>query len=1142
MRNLKKFLALVLAMMMTLSLMVTVNASSFKDDDDITAVYGEAIDVLTELGVIKGYGEDDPNEGKFLPKNNITRAEVAAIMYRIVTGDVNDANVHLYKYDSEFTDVNSDNWFAPYVNFCANNELVKGRGNGKFDPKANITGYEALVMILRAIGYNNPSEFTNPSTWRTKASGYGMKHGLTENIQEGSLGAFATREVVAEIMFKGLQAPMQNYSILTNYTTDLLVDASEINAQYGDPTANDTTGKVIYKHDIPNTLMYQTFGIVGKSSDLTFDKFGRPTVMWVKDKSGDTVADGTKYIINSDAAIAANQTNPEGADQAKVSLNMTPVKTYTDAVTECQLTKDVNGDKSIPWGAIVEVLNGNQTKTTADFAPALTGVKKATLDNTADTDKDDPDHNGLLDALHTTTKYIGATGRTTEIYKLDQKVWVKADNTYITDAAYGALGDADKAKCSHVNLWVFVYIDTFLGKVTDTTPAIKDSADHVIKAATATVELGNKIADTTGLAAGTDGPLTLTLETEDYTKGELILVQTAGGGYATAVDELDPVDSPAKAPLAPIDVPATAGNFYDTTDKILAVVADEKPTTQRVTVKATVGDQDNKMGVIGTDGKTYMASNTFLAGRVAAGNKTVLDEWYKDSNVKGSAAGNKGLTNNMIGKTFDLVLDQNDHIVGLKQVLTSNSSVGVITGVDSKRIGTGKYLSEIEAFMTDGTTQTFCVPKIIVKSTGADETLKNSVDPDTTDLAYTFFSSASEAEGVWANNNGMYGSRIGVGSLVKFANVTVGGESYWKIDDYDHYMDLPAKDDFTSLKAGTALDGTTNGVGLNTPVGKVLASSVLSNVVKTGVTDTLTEKAAGAGNDRTIKMLDDKSVVFVTEYDYRYNAGDENEGGNTDMSYKVYNGFKNIPTIEATTGNGVVYQRLDKNPEYYLIGKADDCKDYIIKDQEKITVDDSYLLLSRGATYDEYSEYNVLKNGELTTLKVANGNDAVNAAIEATLTGTVTHENQLFVVTGRNSKGYVTSIMDTSDMASSTPTLEALLNANSAGLDDVQIAPDSTATAGNATTVRKYGESVLQIVGNANGFLTIAEGCKVVLVNRDLGTTYDISLNEAIRYSNGVDGASADSTLPSHGMVFELNELGYVCALYVIDDWNAIAA
>ena len=250
----------------------------------------------------------------------------------------------------------------------------------------------------------------------------------------------------------------------------------------------------------------------------------------------------------------------------------------------------------------------------------------------------------------------------------------------------------------------------------------------------------------------------------------------------------------------------------------------------------------------------------------------------------------------------------------------------------------------------------------------------------------------------------MYGSQIGVGSLVKFASVTIGGESYWKIDDYDGKADVAGSDKFDDL-------GTAPAISLNTPVGKVLASSVLSNVVKTGVTDTLTVKADGS-NDRTIKMLDDKSVVFVTEYDYRYNAGDENEGGNTDMSYKVYNGFKNIPTIEATTGNGVVYQRLDKNPEYYLIGKADDCKDYIIKDQEKITVDESYLLLSRGATYDEYSEYNVLKNGELTTLKVANGNDAVNADIEATLTGVANTGNQLIIVTGRNAKGYVTSVID----------------------------------------------------------------------------------------------------------------------------------
>ena len=210
MRNLKKFLALVLAMMMTLSLMVTVNASSFDDDEDITKVYAEAVDVLTELGVIKGYGGDDPNEGKFLPKNNITRAEVAAILYRLYTGDVGDKNIHLYDGFSEFTDVGANQWFTLYVNFCANNGLIQGRGNGKFDPKGNITGYETLVMILRAIGYNDPKEFSS-SDWRFKASGYGDRLGLTSNIPAGSLGASATREMVSEIMFKGILAPMVKY-------------------------------------------------------------------------------------------------------------------------------------------------------------------------------------------------------------------------------------------------------------------------------------------------------------------------------------------------------------------------------------------------------------------------------------------------------------------------------------------------------------------------------------------------------------------------------------------------------------------------------------------------------------------------------------------------------------------------------------------------------------------------------------------------------------------------------------------------------------------------------------------------------------------------------------------------------------------
>ena len=72
----KKLLAMVLALVMTLSLAVSANAA-FKDDKDINDTYAEAAAVLDGMGVFKGY-----EDGSFKPENKITRAEVATIIYR----------------------------------------------------------------------------------------------------------------------------------------------------------------------------------------------------------------------------------------------------------------------------------------------------------------------------------------------------------------------------------------------------------------------------------------------------------------------------------------------------------------------------------------------------------------------------------------------------------------------------------------------------------------------------------------------------------------------------------------------------------------------------------------------------------------------------------------------------------------------------------------------------------------------------------------------------------------------------------------------------------------------------------------------------------------------------------------------------
>ena len=213
MRNLKKILALALALVMSLSLMATANA--FTDDDSITDTYETAVTVLSGLKVFQGY-----DDGSFLPKGAITRAEVAAIIYRIVTGDVADTQVGIYADYNKFDDVASTSWYAGYVNFCANAEYIKGYDARTFGPNDPVTGYQALAMILRALGYDKNGEFTG-TNWTIQTAAVGEQRGITKNITAGTLGVPATREVVAEILFRAILVPKATYTPAFGYQTSV---------------------------------------------------------------------------------------------------------------------------------------------------------------------------------------------------------------------------------------------------------------------------------------------------------------------------------------------------------------------------------------------------------------------------------------------------------------------------------------------------------------------------------------------------------------------------------------------------------------------------------------------------------------------------------------------------------------------------------------------------------------------------------------------------------------------------------------------------------------------------------------------------------------------------------------------------------
>ena len=160
----KKLLAMVLALVMTLSLAVSANA--FKDDKSISDDYAEAVAVLNGMGVFKGY-----EDGSFKPQGDITRAEVSAIVYRVYTQDVKDAKASMYATYNKFSDMAGAGWAQGYIGYCANAELVKGYPDGTSKPSGKVTGYEVLAMIFRAVGYDKTGCIHKSFTPEASASG-----------------------------------------------------------------------------------------------------------------------------------------------------------------------------------------------------------------------------------------------------------------------------------------------------------------------------------------------------------------------------------------------------------------------------------------------------------------------------------------------------------------------------------------------------------------------------------------------------------------------------------------------------------------------------------------------------------------------------------------------------------------------------------------------------------------------------------------------------------------------------------------------------------------------------------------------------------------------------------------------------------
>ena len=103
----KKFLSLVLALGMTMSLgTISAGAKDFDDNADIT--YVEAVDVMSEIGIVDG-----DKSGNFNPTNGLTRGAAAKIICNLILGPTTAAELNADT--APYPDVAQDSTFAGYI-------------------------------------------------------------------------------------------------------------------------------------------------------------------------------------------------------------------------------------------------------------------------------------------------------------------------------------------------------------------------------------------------------------------------------------------------------------------------------------------------------------------------------------------------------------------------------------------------------------------------------------------------------------------------------------------------------------------------------------------------------------------------------------------------------------------------------------------------------------------------------------------------------------------------------------------------------------------------------------------------------------------------------------------------------------------
>ncbi len=174
----------------------------------------KAVAYCQENGLISGKGN-----GKFAPNDNMTRGELAAVLYRHAKSPDVTASV-------DFDDVEPDAWYTKAVTWAQESNIVSGYGNGRFGTNDSIRREDIAAIFWRYAGrptIGRDAEFADMaqvSGYALEAVAWARANGIISGKGNNRFDpkGYATRAEVATMLMNFSQNPTAPPSLPYNGT------------------------------------------------------------------------------------------------------------------------------------------------------------------------------------------------------------------------------------------------------------------------------------------------------------------------------------------------------------------------------------------------------------------------------------------------------------------------------------------------------------------------------------------------------------------------------------------------------------------------------------------------------------------------------------------------------------------------------------------------------------------------------------------------------------------------------------------------------------------------------------------------------------------------------------------------------------